>query len=131
MYCQKYRSFYATERKARNEGLDYHGREELRNKASKPVLKGLKAWLLENAPESNSKVVPKSKIGKAISYALGMWGRIERYLEDGKYQIDNNWVENSIRPVGIGKKELPIRRITRCGSKSSNDIFTSCHLQEK
>jgi transposase len=95
---------YATERKARNEGLDYHGREELRNKASKPVLKGLKAWLLENAPESNSKVVPKSKIGKAISYALGMWGRIERYLEDGKYQIDNNWVENSIRPVALGRK---------------------------
>jgi transposase len=122
---------YATERKARNEGLDYHGREELRNKASKPVLKGLKAWLLENAPESNSKVVPKSKIGKAISYALGMWGRIERYLEDGKYQIDNNWVENSIRPVALGRKELPICRITRCGSKSSNDIFTSCHLQEK
>jgi len=95
---------YATERKARNEGLDHDEREELRNKESKPVLQELKAWLLENAPESNSKVVPKSKIGKAISYALSMWHRIERYLEDGKYEIDNNWVENSIRPVALGRK---------------------------
>lgn len=95
---------YAIERKARKEHLDYDAREELRNKESKPILQGLKAWLLENAPESNSKVVPKSKIGKAISYALGMWHRIERYLEDGRYEIDNNWVENSIRPVALGRK---------------------------
>jgi transposase len=48
--------------------------------------------------------IAKSKIGKAISYALGMWHRIERYIEDGKYEIDNNWVENSIRPVALGRK---------------------------
>ncbi len=95
---------YAIERKARSEGLDYDEREELRNKESKPVLKDLKAWLLENAPETNSKILPKSKIGKAISYALGIWHRIERYLKDGKYEIDNNWVENSIRPVALGRK---------------------------
>jgi transposase len=46
----------------------------------------------------------RAKIGKAISYALGMWHRIERYIEDGKYEIDNNWVENSIRPVALGRK---------------------------
>jgi transposase len=94
---------YVTERKARGK-LNYDEREELRNKESKPILQDLKAWLLENAPESNSKVLPKSKIGKAISYALGMWHRIERYLDDGKYEIDNNWVENSIRPVALGRK---------------------------
>jgi len=94
---------YAIERKARGQ-LNYDERKGLRNKESKPVLQGLKAWLLENAPESNSKVLPKSKIGKAISYALGMWHRIERYLDDGRYEIDNNWVENSIRPVTLGRK---------------------------
>lgn len=95
---------YAIERKARKDHLNYDEREELRNKESKQVLQDLKAWLLENVPESNSKILPKSKIGKAISYALGMWHRIERYLEDGKYEIDNNWVENSIRPVALGRK---------------------------
>lgn len=95
---------YAIERKARSKELDYDEREELRNKESKPILQDLKAWLLDNAPESNNKILPKSKIGKAISYALGMWHRIERYLEDGMYEIDNNWVENSIRPVALGRK---------------------------
>lgn len=95
---------YAIERRARSKDLDYDEREELRNKESKPILQNLKAWLLENAPESNSKILPKSKTGKAISYALGMWHRIERYLKDGQYEIDNNWVENSIRPVALGRK---------------------------
>jgi transposase len=77
---------YAIERKAISKRLDYDQRKELRNSESRPVLKALKAWLLENAPGSNSKILPKGRIGKAISYALGMWHRIERYLEDGKYQ---------------------------------------------
>ena len=33
-----------------------------------------------------------------------MWHRLERYLDDGRYEIDNNWVENSIRPVAVGRK---------------------------
>ena len=95
---------YTIERKARNEHLDYGDRKKLRIKESKAILQDLKAWLLENSPETNSKILPKSKIGKAISYALGMWHRIERFLEEGKYEIDNNWVENSIRPVALGRK---------------------------
>jgi transposase len=94
---------YAIERKAR-EQLDYDKRKALRDSESKPILKSIKEWLLENAPDTNSKVLPKSKTGKAISYALSMWHRLERYLEDGRYEIDNNWVENSIRPVALGRK---------------------------
>jgi transposase len=48
--------------------------------------------------------VLKSKIGTVNSYALGIWRRKERYLEDGKYEIDNNWVENHIRPTALGRK---------------------------
>ncbi len=95
---------YSIERKARKGQLAHNERKELRENESKPILEGLKEWLLENASESNSKTLPKSKIGKAINYALGMWQRIERYLEDGRYEIDNNWVENSIRPVALGRK---------------------------
>jgi transposase len=95
---------YTIERKARKGQLDYNERKKLRMQESKPVLENLKTWLLENAPESNSKTLPKSKIGKAINYTLALWHRIERYLEDGRYEIDNNWVENSIRPVALGRK---------------------------
>ncbi len=91
---------YKTEQKAREEGLGYEARKALRVKESQPVMEALKGWLLENAP----KVLPESRIGKAISYTLGMWKRLERYLEDGRYEIDNNLVENSIRPVAVGRK---------------------------
>jgi len=59
---------------------------------------------MENAPIKGTKVLPQSKIGKAIFYTLNMWYRLERYLEDGRYEIDNNWVENSIRPIALGRK---------------------------
>lgn len=95
---------YGIERKARDGQLDDEGRKKLREAESRPILESLKGWLLENAPAPDRKVVPKSDIGRAVSYALGMWHRIERYLEDGRYEIDNNWVENSIRPVSLGRK---------------------------
>jgi transposase len=97
---------YHIERKARKEALTYEQRKSVRDQESKPVMDNLKSWLMENAPESTSKVLPQSKIGKAISYTLGMWHRLERYLDDGRYEIDNNWVENSIRAVALGQKNF-------------------------
>ena len=49
-------------------------------------------------------VLPKSAMGIALSYTLGLWNRLIRYLDDGRYEIDNNLVENSIRPVALGRK---------------------------
>ena len=46
----------------------------------------------------NSLILPKSPLGKAISYILGQWTALQRYLEEGVYEIDNNLVENAIRP---------------------------------
>jgi len=95
---------YDIEQQVREKNLNHEARKALRVERSYPVMKELKNWLLENAPVEGSKVLPQSKIGKAISYTLGMWARLERYLEDGRYEIDNNWVENSIRPVALGRK---------------------------
>ena len=50
------------------------------------------------------KVLPKSLLGIAISYALGQWAGMTVYLDDGRVEIDNNLVENAIRPTAIGKK---------------------------
>ena len=49
-------------------------------------------------------MLPKSPLGKAIRYTLGQWEALVRYLEDGRYEIDTNLVENAIRPSCVGKK---------------------------
>ena len=48
--------------------------------------------------------MPKSAIGIALAYTLSLWNRLNGYLLDGKYEIDNNLIENSIRPVALGRK---------------------------
>ena len=48
--------------------------------------------------------LPKSQIGKAMAYAYSRWDALSAYLYDGSLHIDNNLVENSIRPVAIGRK---------------------------
>lgn len=48
--------------------------------------------------------LPKSAMGQAISYALGQWDGLVVYLGDGRVEIDNNTVENAIRPTAVGKK---------------------------
>jgi transposase len=92
---------YDIERKARESQLDYAQRKELRLVEAKPVLDEFYQWLKENEPP---KTLPKSAIGGAITYTLNLWSRLLRYLDDGKYEIDNNLIENSIRPVALGRK---------------------------
>ena len=48
--------------------------------------------------------LPQSALGRAITYALGQWPALERFLADGRLEIDNNLCENAIRPTAIGKK---------------------------
>lgn len=91
---------YAIKRKAREEDYNPKQRKALRQKKAQPIMDQLKAWLLENKDQ----VLPKSGIGEAINYACNRWKYMERYLEDGKLEIDNNLVENVIRPVAVGRK---------------------------
>ena len=97
---KKIQTLYSIERKARDEELSYEQRKELRGNESKPVLEELESWMKDQLSE----VLPKSSIGKAITYTLKLWKRLTRYTEDGRWEIDNNPVENSIRPVTLGRK---------------------------
>jgi transposase len=49
-------------------------------------------------------VLPKSPLGKAIDYTLGQWEKLQLFFHHGQIEIDNNGIENSIRPTAIGKK---------------------------
>ena len=53
---------------------------------------------------TEQEVLPQSLTGKACQYALGQWSNMSVYLQDGRLQIDNNLLENAIRPSAIGKK---------------------------
>jgi transposase len=93
---------YKIEDHARKEKYTAAQRLELRQQKAAPIMTELKTYLDE---EYDSKqVLPKSAIGIAIRYAIGQWWKIERYLEDGSVEIDNNLVENAIRPVALGRK---------------------------
>ena len=71
-----------------------------RREKSRSILDALHAWLVKNKAE----VMPQSLIGKAISYALGQWPYLYRYIDDGRAPIDNNLIERDIRPFTIGRK---------------------------
>jgi transposase len=96
----KFQPLYDVERQAREGGLSYEARFQLRDQYARPILADMKAWLTTNAQQ----VVPKSALGKAIAYTLNLWPRLERYLEDGRLEIDNNLIENQVRPVALGRK---------------------------
>jgi hypothetical protein len=66
-----------------------------------------------------SPVLPKSPLGKAIRYTLGQWEALVRYLEDGRYEIDTNLVENAILPTCIGKKNWLFIRHPDAGWRSA------------
>jgi transposase len=77
-------------------------RSAFRQKHAKPVLEQIKKILDREQPRQ----LPKSNFGKAISYALDRWSELNLYLEHGTLEIDNNLVENAIRPTAIGKKNF-------------------------
>ena len=91
---------YNIERKAKDQQLDAEQILKLRQTEGVPVLESLGKWM----KETYLKVLPKSAIGKALGYSISRWRELMLYATDGKLNIDNNPVENQVRPVAIGRK---------------------------
>ncbi len=91
---------YAIERKAKQGNLSAEQVKELRLDESLPVINELGKWIFEEIKST----LPKSQIGKAMAYAYARWDALSAYLYDGNLLIDNNLVENAIRPVALGRK---------------------------
>ncbi|MSU32579.1 MAG: hypothetical protein EXS25_07970 [Pedosphaera sp.] len=79
----------------------------------------MKAIIALEHGRNNSLILPKSPLGKAISYTLGQWTALQRYLEEGVYEIDNNLVQNAIRPTCIGKNYAEIRIMRSTPARSA------------
>lgn len=93
---------YAIERKMKEDNLSIEARTQVRETKSKVLMQELKEWMDEAYP----KVLPKSKIGKAIKYGLLQWKKLIVFTTDQKLYIDNNLTENSIRPLALGRKNF-------------------------
>ncbi len=98
--CPIFLDHYNIERHAVDAQLTFDQIKELRLEKSIPILEEFKQWMDEKIME----VKPKSAIGLALAYTLKLWPRLIRYVEDGHLKIDNNLIENSIRPIALGRK---------------------------
>ena len=92
---------YAIERNCKQQNLSFETIRTVRQQQAVPILAELGKWMKEQYIHA----IPKSSIGKALAYSIGRWEKLSRYIEDGMLNIDNNPVENSIRPVALGRKK--------------------------
>lgn len=91
---------YGVENMADDQGLDYQQRAELRSRLAYPILCAFEKWIVNYYP----KAILQGRMYKALTYTYSLFQRLSRYHLDGRYQIDNNLVENAIRPLALGRK---------------------------
>jgi transposase len=89
---------YAIEKEIR--GRSAEERRAVRQDRSRPILDDLEPWLRAKL----ALISQKTKLAKAIRYALSRWGGLTRFLDDGRIDIDSNVVERSIRPIALNRK---------------------------
>jgi transposase len=93
---------YQMEARLREQQAGPRLREAVRAHQSRPIVERMERALVRL--KSSGRYLPQSLLGIAIDYALGQWQTLDVYLGDGRVEIDNNLVENAIRPTALGKK---------------------------
>lgn len=123
-----FREIYLKERTIREETQsDFAQRKTIRNKKIKPLLVQIKTWI----EQEQFNVLPKTPIGKAMTYFINQYPKLEAIFEDGRIELDNNLIENAIRPMAIGRKNYLF-----CGSHKAAQnaailysFFGSCKMK--
>ncbi len=111
------RQLYKAEKESRNFSLEE--RHAHRREHAKPVVEEIRRWLDENIDA----VTPSSLTGKAMNYLDRQWPYLSSYLEAGSLPIDNNYIENLIRPYVIGRKNW-LFADTPVGADASANIYS-------
>jgi transposase len=101
-------------------------RAAVRASHSRPIIERLEKVLLRL--KVRGRYLPQSGLAQAIDYALGQWPTLIVYLNDGRVEIDNNLVENAIRPTAIGKKNWLFIGDAEAGQRSAiiYTVIESC-----
>jgi hypothetical protein len=120
-------------------GLLYRWEEALRHSRAGPVLRQVQRsshhrMVIERLGRAFQKLqpryLPQSLLGQALSYALNQWPLLTRFLDHGEVEIDNNLVENAIRPTALGKKNWLFFGSEEAGQRSAviYTLIENCRL---
>jgi len=101
-------------------------RFEARLEKSKPLLEAFSSWL----NIQSKRVLPKSALGKAITYCRNQWTNLETFLLDGRLELTNNRAERSIKPFVIGRKNWLFSNSQR-GARASAIIYSIIETAEE
>jgi transposase len=106
-------ALYEVERQAKD--MSEEDRRRIRQRDAVPIAEKLHDWML-----TQRELVPEgSAIAKALDYSLKRWVALTRYLEDGALPIDNNQVENQIRPWALGRANWLFAGSLRSGKRAA------------
>lgn len=121
------RRLYQIERQLRNGVANASCRMLVRQGHARPLVKQLKEKILAE----HGRHLPRSKFGEALDYALNQWDQFERYLSEGRLEIDNNLTENLIRPSKLGLKNYLFFGSAEAGSGSAliYTLIANCRVQ--
>lgn len=110
---------YHVEAQARRDGVDANELGHRRQHESVPLLSDIESLLLAN----RHAVLPTSLLGQALRYLGSQWSKLKRYVEDGRYSIDNNAQEDAIRPFCVGRRNWLFSE-TVAGANASANLYS-------
>ena len=126
LVLEKIKTIYALDKQSKD--LTTDDRKKYRIEHLTPLLTELHDW----AEKEQYKVLPKSPIGKAIGYLLKQWKKLYRVIEDGRLELDNNRIENKIRPLALGRKNYLFAGNHKAGQNIAivYSFFATCKEHE-
>jgi transposase len=95
--------------------MQAHERCEMRRQRSRLVADALHHWMRQQ----RQKIPDGSATARAIDYSLKRWAALTRFIDDGDLPIDNNWVENQIRPIALGRNNWLFAGSLRAGKRAA------------
>ena len=104
---------YEVEREVKHLGTDERGR--VRQTKSKPLIDAFHRWMLLQ----RQRITDGTATAKALDYSLKRWDALTRFGQDARLPIDNNWIENQIRPIAIGRNNWLFAGSLRAGQRAA------------
>jgi transposase len=111
--CAYISQLYDIEREIKT--LDADARLQIRQAKSKPLADKFHEWMLLQRRQ----VTDGTATAKALDYSLKRWTALTQFLENGHLPIDNNWIENQIRPIAIGRNNWLFAGSLRAGQRAA------------
>lgn len=124
-----FQQLYAIERRIKDGALSGDAVVQIRQQEAEPILQSLKKWMEEEYPKIQLK---KSPIAQAMAYCLPRWDKLCIYTTDARLNIDNNPVENAIRPVAVGRKNYLFAGSHEAAQRAAMaySLFATCKLHD-